>query len=333
MDQISTFFHHFTWMDSLLLIVLLFSAVEGYALGAILATFDLVKFIAAFLVGLKVYALVATPLIQLLHISQGYANALGFFMSAFAVELLLQFSLRKVIKKVNDTSLLKKADMQQVNNILGIIPGLFSGGVLLMFILTVITTLPVSPFLKNQVNGSMIGSFLVDRSQLIERQIAGAFGGAASDTLNFLTVEPKSNTAVSLGFTDAKIALDINAEQQMLVMVNNQRSKKNLQPLAMDTKLQQLARDYAHEMLSRGYFSHYTPEGLSPFDRMSAQDIIFEYAGENLAFSPNVNLAMQGLMDSPGHRANILSPNFHRIGIGVLDAGVYGEMFVQEFTD
>jgi len=44
-------------------------------------------------------------------------------------------------------------------------------------------------------------------------------------------------------------------------------------------------------------------------------------------------LAMQGLMNSPGHRANILSPSFHKVGIGVLDAGIYGEMFVQEFTD
>ncbi|MGH7246459.1 MAG: CAP domain-containing protein, partial [Candidatus Levyibacteriota bacterium] len=78
---------------------------------------------------------------------------------------------------------------------------------------------------------------------------------------------------------------------------------------------------------------HYTLQGLSPFDRMSAADIIYTFAGENLAFSPNVNLAMQGLMNSKGHRENILSKNFHRVGVGVLDAGVYGEMFVQEFTD
>ena len=86
-------------------------------------------------------------------------------------------------------------------------------------------------------------------------------------------------------------------------------------------------------MLARGYFSHYTPEGLSPFDRMNQAHISFTYAGENLAFSANVQLAMQGLMNSPGHKANILSSHYHKIGIGVIDAGIYGEMFDQEFTD
>jgi uncharacterized protein YkwD len=42
---------------------------------------------------------------------------------------------------------------------------------------------------------------------------------------------------------------------------------------------------------------------------------------------------MQGLLNSPGHRANILNGNFKKVGIGVMDAGVYGKMFVQEFTD
>jgi len=202
-----------------------------------------------------------------------------------------------------------------------------------MFALTVITTLPVSPFVKRAVTSSQLGSFLVSRSQNLERSIAGAFGGAAHDTLNFLTVEPKSNSSVELGFTTNKGIVDQDSENSMLEMVNKERESRGFAPLAMDNSLQQLARDYAQAMLSKGYFSHYTPEGLSPFDRMEARDIVFTYAGENLAFSANVELAMQGLMNSPGHKANILSPNFHRAGIGVIDAGIYGEMFVQEFTD
>lgn len=55
--------------------------------------------------------------------------------------------------------------------------------------------------------------------------------------------------------------------------------------------------------------------------------------GENLALSPNVTLAMQGLMGSKGHRANILSTNFGKIGMGVIDGGIIGEVFCQEFTD
>ena len=119
----------------------------------------------------------------------------------------------------------------------------------------------------------------------------------------------------------------------MLEDVNKERTSRGIAPVEMDTSLQQLARNYAQEMLAKGYFSHYTPDGLSPFDRMNSAHIQFTYAGENLAFSANEDLAMQGLMNSPGHRENILSKNYHKIGIGVIDAGIYGEMFVQEFTD
>jgi uncharacterized protein YkwD len=86
-------------------------------------------------------------------------------------------------------------------------------------------------------------------------------------------------------------------------------------------------------MFERGYFSHYNPEGMSPFDRMEQAGIHFIAAGENLALAPNVTIAHQGLMDSPGHRANILSTDFGKVGIGVMDGGMFGRMFVQEFTD
>ena len=66
---------------------------------------------------------------------------------------------------------------------------------------------------------------------------------------------------------------------------------------------------------------------------MQKAGINYQYAGENLALAPSTSLAMQGLMNSPGHRANILSPNFHKVGIGVIDGGIYGEMYTQDFTN
>ena len=333
MEAIISFFQKATVVDMILVGVLLLSGLEGYALGLITATGDLIKFITSFIAGLKFYALMAVPIQALFHISKGYSYAIGFFLVAFITEVVLQVALSKPIKSVNNAEFIKKAEMKQLNNILGILPGILSGGILLMFALTVLTTLPVSPFVKRAVTSSQLGSFLVGRSENLERSIAGAFGGAAHDTLNFLTIEPKSNSSVSLGFTTNKGTVDKDAENQMLLLVNQERSKRGLSTLTLDTDLQQLARDYGQEMLMKGYFSHYTPDGLSPFDRMQARNIVFSYAGENLAFSANVDLAMQGLMNSPGHKANILSTNFKRVGFGVIDAGIYGEMFVQEFTD
>ena len=59
----------------------------------------------------------------------------------------------------------------------------------------------------------------------------------------------------------------------------------------------------------------------------------FAIIGENLALAPTTELAHRGLMDSPGHRANILSPQYGRVGIGVAEGGLHGKMFAQEFAD
>ena len=127
--------------------------------------------------------------------------------------------------------------------------------------------------------------------------------------------------------------MDSQAEGTMLTLVNIERQKNNLRPLESDSALKELARDYARDMFARGYFSHYNPEGQSPFDRMKNRNILFFSAGENLALAPNVVLAHQGLINSPGHRANILSPDFGTVGIGAIDGGIYGMLFVQEFTN
>ena len=86
-------------------------------------------------------------------------------------------------------------------------------------------------------------------------------------------------------------------------------------------------------MFNKSYFSHYTPDGKSPFDRMKAAGVQYLTAGENLAYAPNVEIAHQGLMNSPGHRENILRPEFGKLGVGVIDGGLSGEMFCQEFSD
>ena len=111
------------------------------------------------------------------------------------------------------------------------------------------------------------------------------------------------------------------------------RVRQGLPPVSFDDKLRDVARAHSKDMFKRGYFSHYTLEGLSPFDRMEDAQITYQYAGENLALAPTTPFAMQGLMNSPGHRANILNPNFNKVGIGVIDGGIFGKMYSQEFSD
>ena len=78
-------------------------------------------------------------------------------------------------------------------------------------------------------------------------------------------------------------------------------------------------------------FNHTSPTYGSPFDVLKANGIAYRYAGENIAGAPTVERAHNALMQSPGHRANILNPNYNYIGIGIVDGGRYGKMYTQTF--
>jgi uncharacterized protein YkwD len=94
-----------------------------------------------------------------------------------------------------------------------------------------------------------------------------------------------------------------------------------------------VARDHARDMWERQYFGHVSPEGEDVGGRLREADVSYSFAGENLALAPTVATAHNGLMNSEGHRENILEEGFTQMGIGVIDNGVNGKMFVQVFTD
>lgn len=324
-----------TVLDLVILGVLAFYAYEGFSLGFHLALLDLISFIASFFLALLFYEVVGKFLIAVFSLPQGFANAIGFFLIALFGEIILSIVLKRVGRLFphprHETKF--QTFYRKVYHPLGIIPGIISAFLILSFIFTLLLTLPASPVLKQHVLNSRFGQTFVANISSVEQEVDAIFGDAFSESLNFLTIKPQSDETVNLRFTVANPTVDPQAEEQMLRLVNKERQKEGLEPLVMDSPLRSLARDYSKDMFQRGYFAHNNPEGLTPFDRMGNAGIAFNNAGENLALAPSVELAHQGLMNSPGHRANILSPDYRKVGIGVMDGGVYGKMFSQEFTD
>ncbi len=324
----------FNFLDFIILCIILFYVHEGYTLGFTLATLDLVSFIISFVAALQLYKHVAWILTTFFALPIGIANALGFFVLALVSEVVLTILVRRGIRYLPGLPRNKFTDgLKGANHWLGIVPGLISAFIILSFLLSVIVTFPSSPIIKNAVEESGVASKLVANTSLFEKKLDDLFGGALNDSLNFLTVEPESDKTVTLHFQVKDGTYDERAEQDMFKMVNTERAKAGLELVSFDNDLRTVARDHSNDMFTRGYFSHQSLDGRTPFDRMGDADIAFGYAGENLALAPSTTLAMQGLMNSPGHRANILSPNFKKIGIGVVDGGIYGKMYSQEFTD
>lgn len=332
---------HGNWVDLAILVEIFFYLLGGWGRGFILGVLDLGGLLLSFLASLKFYSFFGELLVVNFSLPKGISNAVGFFLSGLLAEIILSFLINFLFKKIYPLLISKFKEKKilaftlKSDKILGFIPVLGEAFIFTAFILTLLVTLPIQGVVKKDIVSSKIGGPLVSKTQGIQQQINNIFGAAVNETLTFLTVNPNpsSGEKVDLRFTQKETKIDESAESSMLALVNQERVKAGLHKLTQSSKLRDLARDYAKDMFARGYFSHFNPEGQSPFDRMDKRGIKFSAAGENLALAPNVFLSHQGLMNSPGHRKNILSGDFGKVGIGVIDGGIYGEMFVQEFTD
>lgn len=106
-------------------------------------------------------------------------------------------------------------------------------------------------------------------------------------------------------------------ENEVVRLVNVQRSWNGLAPLVINADLSRIARLKSQDMINKRYFSHYSPTYGSPFEMMHAFGIKFYSAGENIAMGQTTaSSVMNSWMNSTGHRANILNVNFKEIGVG-----------------
>lgn len=121
-------------------------------------------------------------------------------------------------------------------------------------------------------------------------------------------------------------------EKEMLRLLNAERTKKGLPPLKVDLELAEVARFKSQDMIDNNYFSHYSPTYGSPFQMMKSFGVKYIYAGENLAGDSSVKDAHEALMNSEGHKNNILNKNFTHVGIGVKEGSGYGKIFAQMFV-
>jgi uncharacterized YkwD family protein len=120
--------------------------------------------------------------------------------------------------------------------------------------------------------------------------------------------------------------------QQILALVNQERAKAGLAPLKLSAALDNMASAKAADMRDKNYFDHQSPTYGSPFDMMTKWGINYSYAGENIAAGQQSPAdVMNSWMNSPGHRANILNPNYTELGVGLAKGGSYGTYWVQEF--
>lgn len=316
--------------DLLIVCMIAYTAYVGSHRGWVLAAFELASFTIATALALLSYR----PVGQWLHSIPGFTLALGdvaaflliWIVAELSCALIVRFKLLPRIPHHVHFSPLSRAGGAVFNGVKGLIA--------VSLTLVVFAGLPLSSDTKQTVTEAAIPKLILYSSSQLQSLVATGLGSDLGQTLNFFTVtsEPESDERILLGFTTTGTP-DPAAETQLLALVNQERTSRGLHPLSMNDKGRTEARAYSQEMLTHGYFSHVDATGHTPFDRMKAAGVKFDLAGENLALAPTVALAHQGLMNSPGHRANILNPNYRTVGIGIENAGPYGLMVTQDFTD
>lgn len=104
---------------------------------------------------------------------------------------------------------------------------------------------------------------------------------------------------------------------QVLELTNAERAKAGLNPLRLDNQLSQAAQGHSDSMGEDDFFSHTGADGSNAFDRIKDTGYKYSTAGENIAAGQRTaQQVVEGWMNSPGHRANILNANYTEIGIG-----------------
>lgn len=325
----------FNYLDFLIVILCGVFIWQGYRVGLVGGLLNLLITLASFVLATFFYPVVGDSLANILKLDLNLSRVVGFVVTLTLLELCLNTTITYLYGKI--APLYRRSKLvAKIDHLLGVFPSLLVGLFLILLVSLLILTLPVQPWLREPIQQSLWGKYIVSKGLGLTPSIEKTLNRLPYKNLVYIITpeNPSSEASQDLNIpTGIDLRTDEQAEKDMWGLINKERKAASLKELKFDNSLRDVGRAHCEDMFKRNYFSHYTPEGDSPFDRLDKAQIDYVAAGENLAYAPSLALAHQGLMNSPGHKANILRESFGTVGVGVIDGGIYGKMFCQEFTD
>jgi uncharacterized protein YkwD len=312
-------------VDILLALIVLVGVWSGWQKGFLSGLFEIISWLGSLALGFYTYGYVAQLVRQHFPLLGVWIAPVSFITTVVLARILISLVLHRLNKGISGS-----LHRHSFNHLLGIVPGFVNGLLFATVLAAVLFLVPVTNGITSTAKSSPLAKTLVAKAEWANDKLAPIFSEAVASSK---PATMSANETVTLHFTVKEASVRQDLEAEMLALVNEERRKAGLQPVAADPELTLVARAHSRDMFARGYFSHYTPEKRDPFDRMKAAKVKFLTAGENLALGQTLQICHRGLMNSPGHRANILQPAFGRLGIGILDGGIYGLMISQEFRN
>lgn len=316
-------------IDILIVAAVVLALVSGIRAGFVRTLYGLITWIVA-IPG----ALILQGPLGILLVRAGVAAALARTLAFVAVLLVIEIGFTVVGARVIlpfARGLHRERLFGLVDRAFGVIPSVLRTLVIVAVALAAAIVLPVGSDVRAAIDGSRLAQGLIAQVSAVQPALEAVAGGPEDGAPLFVTRLGADQTE-KLDLPNGLVLVpDPDSEQEMLRLLNQERTSRGLTALTLETRALPVARQHSEEMFQLKYFGHQSPVLGSPFDRLMAAKISYTRAGENLAYAHSVAIAHRGLMDSPGHRENILRPEFTRVAIGVISAGPSGRMFTQLF--
>lgn len=321
---------HLNWVDLVILSVVVFFIADGWETGLVYLLSHLFAFLGSLLLAIRYHTIVGTFVSEKFGTPLIWTDVIGYLIVSVISETVFAQAFAFFVRKLP-----KHVFSSHYNHIFGALLSSLNSLVITSFILLLILSLPLRGTVKNDIKTSFIASRLVPLAEKYGGSIKSSFEEVAQETIKFMTIKPNSSDRIYLPIAPKAetLRIDLDAQDQMVLLVNKEREKKHISQLSVDTKMTDVAAQHSWNMFVGQYFSHYDLEGHDASYRMNQSDISYTMLGENLAYGPDVLTAHLGLMESAEHRDNILDTRYHRIGIGIVKNKTFGMMFTQLFAD
>ena len=308
-------------------------AVRGWLRGFIKELMDLVGMLAGAVLGLGFSAQAGRFIEGWSGASAGASRVVGGFALFVIAGLLASVGAHYLGRIFNRTGL------RTSNRLLGSLFAFGWGWVIATVLLSVLSLLPLPDSWEAALEESSLAASVTNPNQpALEAFRSVSQDRSLSSALSLDALLEDENVVVAPDETFEIAAADANElervgdfEQRIFELLNRERRAAGERQLTWNQTLADIGHGHANEMYVTGYFAHDSPITGSVVERVDSHGIRYRLVGENLALASTAEIAHEGLMDSEGHRKNILRNDFREVGIAVIE-GPLGLMVVQVFT-
>ncbi len=320
----------FNWVDWVILLIVSYEVFIGWKVGFVSLGVSFISFAVSLWLAIVYSVPVSHFFAEKFGIAAFWSSVLSYLLIILGGQTIVSYLLSFLVAKLP-----QKIEKSVINSALGCLISGANTLTTVAFVLVVILALPLKGTVQKDIRASYLGGKIL---QFIE-----AYGGPIKKTAEdikdtaskFLTVSPGSTATMPLDISvkESDLVVDDQKEREMLQLMNEERAKVGAKPLTVDVKIVAVARKHSADMFLQKYFSHISEDSSTLEDRLKRGGVTYSYAGENIAYAPDVKAAHTGLLNSPDHKKNMLDPDFYHVGIGIVSTSKFGIMVTQNFTN